>query len=445
MGISPYIYGLHDRDGEHLLQGRGWVVVTEAIGANPNDHSGGDYSDLAAKGLGVIVRLNHGYGSAGTIPLPHNYPLFAQRCANFVRNSRGCHIWIIGNEPNHSQERPDGQEIWPEQYAECFRLCRTAIKAVQPDAQVLTAAIAPWNMQSGGWLSYFVAVLRGVECDGITVHTYTHGDDPAFVTSDAKMEQWPLYWHFRAYKDFLANVPSDKRHLPVYITETNQGDHAWRDENRGWVQAAYREIHEHNQSGGQPIRCLVLYRWNDHDHWQISNKPGIQDDLRAAVARGYQWPQAVSLPTPVTPTNDNWGRSIAFVLKHEGGLSSDPNDPGNYRDGVFVGTKYGISAAAHPGVDIVNLTEEEAKRIYFESYWKSSGANSLPWPLCLAVFDQAVNGGVASAKKILAESGPDFHGFMAQRLRWYTNVSNFDRYGRAYVRRCADVLREAAK
>lgn len=61
---NQYIYGLHDPGGEHLLDGKGWVVVTEAIGHDPNDRSGVNYSAIPNQGLGVIVRLNNGYGAA---------------------------------------------------------------------------------------------------------------------------------------------------------------------------------------------------------------------------------------------------------------------------------------------------------------------------------------------------------------------------------------------
>ncbi|RPI53327.1 MAG: hypothetical protein EHM56_07370, partial [Chloroflexi bacterium] len=60
-----FVFGMHDRGGEHLLleKGkRGWVLVTEAVGADPNNGSGSNYTDLAGQGLGVLVRLNHGYG-----------------------------------------------------------------------------------------------------------------------------------------------------------------------------------------------------------------------------------------------------------------------------------------------------------------------------------------------------------------------------------------------
>ena len=129
----PHIFGLHDPGGEHLMleAGRpGWVLVTEAIGANPNDQSGGDYRYLSDRGLGVIVRLNNAYHPGGTIPYSSHYRDFARRCGNFVENSRGCHIWIIGNEPNLPWERPGGEGgevITPELYARCFLLCRNEI------------------------------------------------------------------------------------------------------------------------------------------------------------------------------------------------------------------------------------------------------------------------------------------------------------------------------
>ncbi len=138
-----------------------------------------------------------------------------------------------------------------------------------------------------------------------------------------------------------------------------------------------------------------------------------------------------------------WERSIAFVLKREGGLSSDPNDTGNWVNGVFKGTKYGISAAAHPNLDIVNLTLDQAKAIYQKDYWPV--ACSYPWPLCLAVFDLAVNGGVGRAQQCLNEAGEDFLRVMAWRIAWYTYIDGWSNYGVAWTRRCSDLLVEATK
>lgn len=314
-----FIFGMHDRGGEHLMleKGkRGWVLVTEALGADPNNGSGSNYTDLASQGLGVIVRLNYGYGTAGTIPLSSQYSAFARRCGNFVHASPGCGIWIIGNEMNLAAERPGGaggQIITPELYANCFRLCRNEIRSRPGHAndQVIPGAVGPWNIQtkysgnlSGDWVRYFADILTllGQEVDGIALHTYSHGQNPDLVSSDARMDPpyQNYYWNFRAYRDFMAAIPQALRDRPVYITEADQYG-AWLDQNSGWVRNAYREIDTWNrQQGNQPIQALILYRWiignpNDPQEvgWAISNKAGVQNDFRDAMNNNY----AVVLPS----------------------------------------------------------------------------------------------------------------------------------------------------
>src|SRR6188508_428991 len=130
-------------------------------------------------------------------------------------------------------------------------------------------------------------MLRG--CHGIALHTYTHGAGIHLITSEAMMDApYDTYhYNFRTYRDFLANVPERMQHLPVYITETDQND-AWVNANTGWVQAAYKEIDNWNKrSDSQKILCLALYRWPiiKDDKWHIEDKPGVHQDLRAAVAQ----------------------------------------------------------------------------------------------------------------------------------------------------------------
>ncbi len=84
-------------------------------------------------------------------------------------------------------------------------------------------------------------------------------------------------------------IPDDMRHLPVYITETDQGDEPWRDDNSGWVKAAYGEIDDWNQNNSQKIRSLILYRWPNIDRWYIEGKSGVIEDFQEALAFGYKW------------------------------------------------------------------------------------------------------------------------------------------------------------
>ena len=304
---STYLYGLHDPGGEHLMEQAGkpgWLVFTEAIGSDPQDRSGRDYRQWSSRGFSVIVRLNNGYGSGGTIPQPALYGDFARRCANFVAASRGCTRWIIGNEPNHQQEWPNGQVIQSGHYVDCFQRCRQLIKAVQAQAEVLLAGFAPWNVQAGDWLQYFQDVVTALDgqFDGFALHTYTHGPDSALVTSEATMNP-PFQdrrFHFRAYQDFLKRVPTTSAHLPVYITEANQND-PWAHANTGWVQAAYAEIDRWNRAAGsQKIHCLCLYRWPDSDQWKIVNNGGVIDDFKAAMSHGYQL-KVETADTDITP------------------------------------------------------------------------------------------------------------------------------------------------
>ena len=95
-------------------------------------------------------------------------------------------------------------------------------------------------------------------------------------------------------------------------------------------------------------------------------------------------------------------QALAIVVVHEGGFSNEKVDPGNWTGGrvgtgELRGTKYGISAAAFPTVDIKNLSLDAAAAIYRQFYWSPVSGDSLPPPLALLMFDAAVNNGVVRA------------------------------------------------
>ncbi len=359
------IFGLHDAGGERLFlesNRSGWIVFSEAIGHDPEDRSGVDFSRWSSQGLGVICRLSHGFPPDGTIPHSSLYEEFARRVANFVADSAGCKIWVIGNEINYAVERPGVQVDWsrhasarattpeqadpmrrglvvrfnvlpdhsteirttrgamispgevitPEMYARCYRLCREAILRLpgHADDQVLVGAVTPWNSQTiypgnanGDWIQYFRDILEQLgpaNCGGFVLHTYTRGGDPAQITSEEKLGPPYQSYHqeFRAYTDFMAAVPAAMRHLPVYITETDQSE-PWLDVANGWVREAYAEIDGWNQQpDNQQIRALVLYRWPKLDKWHIAGKEGVLDDLRAALRHDYRW-RGATVDVPV--------------------------------------------------------------------------------------------------------------------------------------------------
>lgn len=312
--FPKHIFGLHEPGGEWLMEQKGkkgWIVFTERVFHDPNDQYSMDYTPWSGRGFGIIARINHDYYPGGTLPLPQDYDNFALRVRNFVRGSKGCAIWVIGNEMNHGQERPQGQPITPQLYAQCYKKCWDQIHKLpgHENDQVAIGSVAPWNNTTaypgneiGDWVRYFLDILneiRKLNCpvDAITLHTYTHGRDPNLVFSEQKMDApFNNYrYHFRCYRDFMNVIPQSLRNVPVYITETDEDDE-WEDANRGWVQNAYREINDwNNQPGNQQIRALVLYRWPRFDKWYIDGRFGVQEDFKTAMNNEYVWKE-VQLP-----------------------------------------------------------------------------------------------------------------------------------------------------
>jgi lysozyme family protein len=93
--------------------------------------------------------------------------------------------------------------------------------------------------------------------------------------------------------------------------------------------------------------------------------------------------------------------AFSIVVGVEGGLSTDPRDPGNWRDVELVGTKYGVAAAYHPGVDVRALTLEGAKAIHLAEYWRPCGADVMPARAALCAYDAAINQGVPTAVRLM--------------------------------------------
>ncbi len=335
------LYGIHDADpdpSEYLnhikaVTGCGWVTATVAVGHNPADTSGTNFSYLANQGHTIICRINNGYFPNGTIPLVADYDNFALRCSNFVANSSGCNMWIIGNECNLSGEWPfNGSKfayVSPQDYANCFRKVYNAIKAVRPNDKVLTQPPAPFagpygtNALNGfpadgvplNWVQYLNQTLTAVHSsgplDGIALHVTSRGYNYADIHSTSQITAGgqTLYFSFNVYKDWVDyGIPPSLYSLPLYITECN-GYYYWKGghpENTaahyqpGWMQEVYAEINRYNQSAaplGKPVfHCINMYRWcASCDDWNIDGasdpyKAQILSDLDAAVAQNYTWP-----------------------------------------------------------------------------------------------------------------------------------------------------------
>ncbi|WP_333709675.1 glycoside hydrolase family 108 protein [Malikia spinosa] len=162
--------------------------------------------------------------------------------------------------------------------------------------------------------------------------------------------------------------------------------------------------------------------------------------------------------------------AFARLIGHEGGFTRDAKDPGNWTGGKpgagqLKGTKFGVSAASYPHLDIEHMTLEQARSIYREDFWGVLG-EAHP-AVKFQLFDAAVNHGRANAIRFLqravgvADDGAwgavsqaaltrmDHNDvllrFVAHRLRFWSSLTTFDAYGRGWTRRGAENLLLAAQ
>lgn len=166
----------------------------------------------------------------------------------------------------------------------------------------------------------------------------------------------------------------------------------------------------------------------------------------------------------------DFGHAVSVILYHEGGFTNNQNDSGNWtggkkHKGELRGTKYGISAAAYPHLDIESLTKDDAKEIYKKDYWNKVRGDKLPFPVALYLFDMAVNMGVKRSVKMLQGIvgvkrdgiiGPKTIGKIAcfssiylteqlayERIMYYTRLKDFEHFGKGWVRRSVETLTTA--
>lgn len=107
-----------------------------------------------------------------------------------------------------------------------------------------------------------------------------------------------------------------------------------------------------------------------------------------------------------------------FIGDHEGGLSVDPADNGNYTGGkrgvgALVGSKFGVTAsalAAYRGVSAASITKEqmatltkdEAVAIGLKNYYHAPGFDRLPWNRVTAsIVDKGWGSGPRQAIKLM--------------------------------------------
>jgi lysozyme family protein len=87
--------------------------------------------------------------------------------------------------------------------------------------------------------------------------------------------------------------------------------------------------------------------------------------------------------------------AFKYLIYHEGGYVNDKKDAGGE-------THYGISKRSYPHLDIKNLTQEQAKKIYFVDFWMKAKCEQIDDEnIAAKFFDLAVHTGIPQAVKLI--------------------------------------------
>jgi lysozyme family protein len=164
--------------------------------------------------------------------------------------------------------------------------------------------------------------------------------------------------------------------------------------------------------------------------------------------------------------NANFARSLASVLRHEGGYVNHPNDPGGPTNrGITLATFRKWVKKDGSANDLKRITDEQVAKIYRSVYWNGIKGDDLPGGIDYAVLDFAVNSGPTRAAKALqAVLGVEQDGAIGpvtlaaaraadpikvvkalcdQRMAFLRKLSNWPTFGKGWTSRVEDVRFDA--
>jgi lysozyme family protein len=158
---------------------------------------------------------------------------------------------------------------------------------------------------------------------------------------------------------------------------------------------------------------------------------------------------------------NNFAKSLELVLQHEGGFSDHPSDPGGKTMKGITQKVYDAyrKTRARPYQSVKFISDDEVRNIYKLQYWDRVQGDVLPIGLDYAVFDYAVNSGVARAAKHLqgclgvAQDGiigtmtlaaitnpkNTINALCDRRMSFLRNLKTFLTFGKGWTRRVEGV------
>lgn len=158
--------------------------------------------------------------------------------------------------------------------------------------------------------------------------------------------------------------------------------------------------------------------------------------------------------------------ALARLLKHEGGYSNHPSDPGGpTRFGITIHDYRRYIDGNGTADDVRNMKLSQAAAIYRAHYWDALRCDDLPAGLDYALFDYGVNSGTGRAAKVMARlTGQTAGNIMTdpvltairktdsqalivrlcdERLAFLKSLKTWPVFGAGWSRRVAEVRRDA--
>ena len=124
-------------------------------------------------------------------------------------------------------------------------------------------------------------------------------------------------------------------------------------------------------------------------------------------------------------SEENFKKALSFLFPAEGGYNNDPDDHGGPTNMGVTQTSYNAYRRRKnlPYNDVKNITQKEAVNLYYEDYWKPSGADEIEDPnLSIAIFDTSVLHGVGGARTIYKNSNGTLEDFLNLRQKSYDKI-----------------------
>ncbi len=126
-------------------------------------------------------------------------------------------------------------------------------------------------------------------------------------------------------------------------------------------------------------------------------------------------------------SKETFKKALNFLYPSEGGFSNNKNDKGGPTNMGVTQATYNYYCRKHnlPAKNVKYITRDEATKVYYDEYWKGSGADKISETnpkMAVAVFDTAVLHGPATAQNYYKKSNGDLNKFLEIRKQSYDKI-----------------------